>query len=834
MAGGEGTRLRPLTYNQPKPLVPMANRPLMEHVVGLLRHHGLRDIVVTVGPQADAIRAYFGDGSELGVKISYATEQEPLGTAGSVRNAAGDLGLGEAFLVISGDVLTDMDLSALVELHEANRAVATVALKPVPNPLEFGVVITGRDGAIERFLEKPSWGEVFSDLVNTGVYVLGPEVLEVIGPGAADFSTDVFPRLLQEGKRLYGFPVDGYWQDVGTLDAYLQAHQDILDGRVHVEVPGPSPRRGIWLGEGAEVDPRAELPGPALVGDYCRVGPGAVVGAYSVLGRNVQVGADARLGRVVVHDNVRIGPGARLHGCTVGRGSDLRRGVRVEDGAVIGDECSLGEHALVRSGVKVYPFKTIEHGAVVSSSIVQESKGARRLFGRRGVSGLANVDVSPELAVRLAMALGTTMPKGSRVVVSRDMSTVAKMLERALVAGLNASGLSVVDLEATTVPVTRFGARATSSAGGITVRRSADDPQLAQVMVFDAHGADLAEAAQRKVERTFYREDFRRCLSTEVGDVSYPVPVTASYAQALLDEVDVGAVRASGFKVVVDHGYAGAPSVVPQVLGQLGADVVPVNPYAPGWEDEPFDRWGHAGNVASAVQAAGADLGAVIGPEGETLTLVDGTGHVLSDTEGMLALLRLVLGLEGGTGPPGPRTVALPVSAPRAAEATCQQASATVVWAKLSSAHLMEVSSRPGVAFAAGPEGGYIFPSFLPAYDAVAALVHTLGLLSAAGARLSEVVARLPKACSAHEEVVTPWEKKGLVMRSVMSLGQGKPLVLVDGVKVVHEGGWVLVVPDPEEALTHVWADGSSDAHAQDLAAGCARRIRSFLLGERA
>ena len=194
MAGGEGTRLRPLTSNQPKPMLPMANRPMMEHVVTLLRQHGFTDIVVTVAFMANAIRNYFGDGSEFGVDIVYATEESPLGTAGSVLNARQHLD--ERFLVISGDVLTDIDLSAVIDHHEQKGAMATLALKAVEDPLEFGIVITREDGSIERFLEKPTWGQVFSDTINTGIYVLEPEIFDFIEAGRpVDFSGEVFPAV---------------------------------------------------------------------------------------------------------------------------------------------------------------------------------------------------------------------------------------------------------------------------------------------------------------------------------------------------------------------------------------------------------------------------------------------------------------------------------------------------------------------------------------------------------------------------------------------------------------------------------------------------------------
>ena len=826
MAGGEGTRLRPLTSNQPKPMLPIANRPMMEHIVALLKRHGIDEIVVTVAFQANAIRTYFGNGTEFGVRMVYATEESPLGTAGSVRNAMDELD--EAFLVISGDVVTDIDLGSLVEFHRKKTAVATIALKSMPNPLEFGIVIADADGTVERFLEKPTWGQVFSDTINTGIYVLEPSVFDFIDAGTpVDFSADVFPRLLDNGKTLVGCVVEGYWEDVGTLEAYVKAHQDVLDGQVDISVAGFKVRDGVWLGEGSEIDPAARVSGPAVLGTNCRVEAGARLGEYSVLGSNVRVGADSVVERSVVHDNVYLGQGVRLRGAVVGRSSDLRRGARLEEGVVIGDECFIGEHAVINPGVKVYPFKTVEHGALVNSSIVWESRGARHIFGRRGVEGLANVDVSPELAVRLAMAFGTTMKKGATVVASRDTSRAARVLKRAVMVGLNASGIDVADLEVATVPITRFAVRSEQAAAGVSVRLMRDDPQSVVIRFFDASGIDISEATQKKVERLFYREDYRRSLAGEIGELRFPNRTAEFYTARLMDSVDVEKLRSARFKVVLDYAFGAASFVMPNVLSKLNADVLSVNPYASTRQSLSFDRWDHAARVSELVRASGAHLGAVIDPDGELITFVDDAGHVLSDDEALMSLLVLVVRDDVRRGR-NPTTVALPVSVSRHAEAICQSVDAELVWTKLSTPSLMETASSPRVRFAANQEGGYIFPGFLPAYDSLAALVETLGLLAGAETKLSKVVASLPVARMAHESVVTPWERKGIVMRTVMEWEKDRQVVLVDGVKALYDDGWALVLPDPDEPLTHVWAEASNDDEASARAQDYARRIRAI------
>ena len=299
LAGGEGTRLRPLTSNTPKPMMPLVNKPMMEHIVNLLAQHGFDEIVVTVAFLANQIRDYFGDGSDFGVTMRYATEDSPLGTAGSVRNAADELD--DTFLVISGDVLTDIDLTAFVKAHRDAGASASIALKHVDNPLEFGIVITQPDGTIERFLEKPTWGEVFSDTINTGIYVLEPEVFDFIPDGeVVDFSGDVFPALLDDGHTLHGHVADGYWEDVGTLEAYIRAHTDVLDGRVRVEIDGFQLGDGGGSAPTSRSAPRRGSTSRSSSATTAASRRARTCAPYTVLGTDVIVKADAFLERAVV------------------------------------------------------------------------------------------------------------------------------------------------------------------------------------------------------------------------------------------------------------------------------------------------------------------------------------------------------------------------------------------------------------------------------------------------------------------------------------------------------------------------------------------------------
>ena len=823
MAGGEGTRLRPLTSNVPKPMMPLANRPMMEHIVDLLKQHGFDEIVVTVAFKANHIRNWFGDGSEFGVRMVYATEDTPLGTAGSVRNAMDELT--ERFLVISGDVLTDLDLTKIVEAHEAKNAMATIGLIRVDNPLEFGIVITKDDGSIERFLEKPGWGQVFSDTINTGIFVLEPEIFDYIEPDVpVDFSSEVFPALLRDEKRLFGAIGEGYWEDVGTLESYVSAHKDILDGRVAARIDGFDRGNSLFIGENVTIDPGATVEAPGVIGDNCRIEAGAHIGPYSVLGANVRVRSDVQTERVVVADNTYLAESVGLRGASIGRACDLRRGVQVHEGAVVGDECFIGDDAEIGAGVKIYPFKTIEAGATVNSSIVWESRGARSLFGKRGVSGLANVDVTPELVTRLAMAYGTTLKPGDVVITSRDSSRSARMLKRAVHAGLNAAGISVQDLEVVPLPVTRFITRRPAIAGAVSVQLDENDPQTVVVRFMDTNGADMSENGHRKIERVFNREDYRRVVPTEIGDIDYAPRALEHYATAIESGVDLGRIRNAELKVVADYGYSAVSFIMPNLLAKLGAEVLAVNPYASTSGAAAFDRPRHAEEVSKLVGASGASLGVVFTPGGEQLTVVDDTGRVLTHDQLLLALIVL-----RGDSLEGAR-IAVPVSATSRTVELAEARSGSIVLTPTSPAAIMAAASDPFISFAGDPSGRYIVPGFMPAFDATATFVNLLDLLAASGRTLSEIVDTLPDVHLHVEIVVTPWEQKGAVMRSLVEQSSDRQIDLVDGVRIHHEDGeWVLVLPDPEEPLTRVIAEAATEDRSVALAAEYVRRIEQLV-----
>lgn len=826
MAGGEGTRLRPLTSLRPKPMVPIVNQPVMEHILGLVKHHGMDEVVATLAFMPQTIEDYFGDGEEWGMQISYTVEESPLGTAGSVKNAAKLLD--EPFVVISGDALTDIDLAEVVRFHESHDGPVTIALKHVADPLEFGVVMTDTDGRVERFLEKPSWGEVFSDTINTGIYVLDPMVFDHIPEGEQfDFSAELFPRLMEAGYPLYGCVVDGYWCDVGNLASYRQVHHDILDGKAKVYVPGTRTRDGAWLGKGADIDSTAVIRGKVVIGANTKVRAGARLGEYTVIGDNCLVGADADVQHSVVWNDAFIGAGATLRGSVVCRRADIRARARLRPGSAVGDETTVGHGATVADDVQVYPFKRIEAGATVSSSLIWQSTGARTLFGIDGIDGLVNIDVTPELAMRVAQTFGSLLPSGSSVVVSRDNSRAARMMKRAMIAGLNSVGIDVRDLRVASSAVTRFTTLKMRCLGGVYACAAAGGPQSVELHFYDRDGLELAPWMEKKVERLYFREEFRRSFFDDVGKITYP-PRALEYYSAGLSEALTDADEPAGVRhtVVVDMGHGVASSVMPLVTDGWPLDAIALHSVADPDSSfiTPAERDADRERLVRSVGVFDACLGVGIDAHAERVTLVTPAGRVLDPDTALHALTELWCAFDVSG-----KAVAVPRTASRVIEALAQRHGREVVRCGVSRRALSAAAAREDVGFAGSRDGAFLFPRFLPAPDAMMAIGMLVRMLAALHTDLDAVVDGLPAFFLRHESVYCPARRKGAVMRHVSALARTHEVELLEGVRVISESGWVLVLPHPVESAVEIYAEGDDAACADEIIGRYAEMVRDVV-----
>lgn len=814
MAGGQGSRLRPLTCQLPKPMVPVCNKPVMEYCLELLQRHKVTHVYATLHYLADEVIAHFGNGSDFGLRMHYSVEQEPMGTAGSVHLLRDSLD--KTFFVVSGDALTDFDLQAAFRYHEQKGSKATLVLTRVPNPLEFGVVVTNEDGAVQRFLEKPTWGEVFSDTVNTGIYILEPEVLDLIPKGEAwDFSQDLFPLMLKQGMPLFGYVADGYWCDVGTLEKYQEANLDMLSGRVDLELPGTVLRRDIYVGKGTRIHPGAQLEAPLVIGKNCRIREGARLLEGTVLGDNCIVEEGATLHRDVVWDDTFLGRKVRSEGAIIGRKVTLKANAVLGEGAVVADDVTIGEGATVHPRVKIWPKKNVEPGGNVSLSLIWGQRWPSSMFGREGIVGLGNIEITSEFALKLGSAYGSVLPKGSVVTMSRESHPATRMINRSLICGLVSVGIDVHDLRIIPTPVSRFVLRNTIAVGGIHCRLDKDDVRNLQIQFFDERGVNIGKTTERKIENSFFREEFRRTLMDEVGKIEFPGRALEQYTEAFAGKLELNMLKEAGFKVVVDYGSGGSSTVLPQILGKLGCESVSLNAHLDPIRarELPFDSSLRLNQLCDIVTTLRADLGVLLDPDGERMMLVDDKGEQIDGATLLNIMTILISQSEEGA------LIAAPVSAPSVLESLLKPTGGRVVRTGVDLRSLMHRSQlgRDRIRLAGTAEGELLAPDFSSGFDAMFCFVKLLELMARHKVSLSEVRALTPKVHQLKSELPCSSLEKGRLMRRLLETMKDHELEMTDGLKVIYPGGWVLVVPAPSRPSLMLWSEGQTAEQAQEL-----------------
>lgn len=811
MAGGAGTRLRPLTTSTPKPLLPVVGRPLIEHLFLLLRQHNIADAVVTVQYLAAMIRNYCGDGSDLGMELTYATEPQPLGTAGSVKYASSRL-LEEPFLVISGDGLTDIDLTALIADHYSSGALVTMCLARRENPLDFGIVVTEPDGRVSRFLEKPSWEQVFTDTVNTGIYVIDPKVLAYISDDKqVDWSKDVFPQLLAEGQHIHGHITEKYWEDVGTLAAYRRVQQDALLGKLNLQIPGFEAAPGVWLGSGAEVADDVHISGPVVIGDNARINSGAQILPHSVIGRHVVIESNAVVERSVLLDNVYLGRSATVRGAVIGRGSDIWDRARVEEGSSIGDGCQLQAEAVITAGADLYPYKTIEAGEVVTESVVWESRSQRQMLESEYFSGVVNIDMTPESVGRIAGALASLLPKRAKVAVGRDHSPATHALSLVLTGAFMAAGLDVDVLGSLPIPVVRSHINR-RAAGGVYVRITPGRDESVDLMLLDPSGIDIGSRARMDLERIVNRQDIRRPAISEMGVASAPLSVLDDYITSVMNATDLRGVSEAGLRIVVDTAGGTCATILPALMSVVDVEVLNVN--ARLTPDHPIETVAEKTEalrrMSGLVASSRAALGVRLDPTGERLSIVDETGRVLTDDRALLVVLDLIAA-ERRSG-----AVALPVSTTRVAESVTSFHGVRVEWTPTGSHALAAATRGHDLILAGDAEGRFVIPAVSRAPDAMAALVQILGLVARTRLTLREIDTRIPSTVLLRRMVPVPWAKKAVVMREVRLRAMNHHVDETEGVRIIaDDDSWVLIAPAANDAAIRLWAESDSEVRAR-------------------
>lgn len=793
MAGGDGTRLRPLTCELPKPMIPVANRPVMWYILDVLSAHDIDEIFLTLRCMPEWITRYVEEVSEWRQRCRSFIEPRPMGTAGGVKLL--EKLIQGTFVVMSGDALTNVDLTRLVEFHKQKGAMGTLALTRVKNPLEYGVVLTSPDGRIKAFLEKPSWGEVFSDLVNTGIYVLEREVLDYIPKDAEfDFSRDLFPLLLRREIPLFGMEIDDYWCDIGNIREYVQAHMDIMTGKL-----GGGWFRfdesGVILSEGVEIHKSAFVKGPAIIGRNATIGRDVRIDPFTVIGSDVVIAEGASLKCSVVWDNCFVGPWSELRGTVLAQGVRVKEGARLFEGSVVGARTVIGEGSVVRPSVMVWPGKSIEPGSTLNVSVVWHSSWPNSLFGRDGIPGTINLSLTPELGSRIGAAFGSLLSPGSKVVVGTAGNKGDQMLKHCVLGGLLSTGIEVVDIGSACLPVARC-ATSKLADGGVYIAQR-DGCGHAKIVLLDGDGVNLSKELERKFDSILAREAVRRVLPERTGGVTHLPNLEDEYLEDLIGKFDQKAIGRRGFRIAGICGPGPVSRLVRELAGRLGIRLeLQIG-------DELSHRMGEgvwSGEMARLVSSGEADLGVVLSGDGEEISLIGpGTERMSPTRRKLLASWLLVRDS-------GRKEVAVPLSVASSIERLARQMGKELIRCKDTPRSLFEASRG-------------MRSEFSLSYDGLALMLKTLEAMARGGIDFPKLIEPLGQRWLMEKVVPCRIETKGKVMRYIIERnGSCDCGSLVEGVRLVLGGDSILVVPDPLEPCCHIYIDAETQEKADRLA----------------
>jgi len=803
LAGGFGTRLRPLTINIPKPMVPIANKPILHHIIKLLKKNGIKDLIIILYHQPELIKDYFKDGEKFGVNIKYIISDEDLGTCGAT--ALAKEYLKDDFLVISGDILTDFNLSEIINFHLKKKSIATITLTRVSNPLQYGIVITTEDGKIVRFLEKPSWGEVFSDTINTGIYILNPKIFDFVPEKKEfDFSKNLFLLLLKKELPIFGYISSGYWKDIGNVKEYKIAHEDIIKGQVDIEIEGERASRigsDIWMAEDCKIKNIKNLLGTVVLGNNVKIGNSRIFNSF--IGDNVEIEDGVEISDSIIWENTKIKKECKISDSILCKKVFIDEKTTLEGENIVSDECNIGKYVTLKKGVFIWPSKIVTDNSIVTHSLVWGKSWSTSLFGSYGIIGANNVEVTPEFAAKIGCAYGTILGKGSEVFTGRDVDKSSRMLKRAMIAGLISTGVNVQDLRATPVPILRFAIRTQGSSGGVHVKRSPFDPHLTNIKFFDKEGFDLSVSMEQNIERIFFREEFYRGNIEEIGTIDVPTRIVESYRNYYLDSLDLKIIKSSNLKFVVDYSFGSTVMFLPNIIGDFDLEIFSLNAYMDGRKSvRSFQEFQDALNkIAMMVKSINSDFGVLIDANGEKVFVIDNSGEIYSNTRLVSIFIKLLL-LEKQN-----LSVTIPVNASYELINFLNENDVKFNLTSTISRNIIRDSANSD--FGVDLVGGFIFENFLPFFDGIFTIGKFIELLAKSNKTLVELKKHTPERDPSHIEISCPFEIKGKIMRKLSEV-KSFDTDTIEGIKLNDGDGFVFVLPDSDRAVIHIYSSYTS------------------------
>ncbi|WP_457595917.1 sugar phosphate nucleotidyltransferase [Hydrogenimonas sp.] len=815
LAGGFGTRIQPLTHSIPKPMLPVVNLPMMEHTLDRLVELGIDEVVILLYYKPEIIKNHFKDGSDRGIKIHYVLPDDDYGTAGAV--GLGREYLDSTFIIVSGDLVTDFDFKKIFDYHFEKNSKLTITLTSVENPLQFGVVIANEEGKIEKFLEKPSWGEVFSDTINTGIYVIEPEILDYIPVGENfDFAKDLFPLLMREGIDLMGYNAKGYWRDVGNPDSYREVHDDILNRRLDFRIPGRRvdyPDGTLWLTGESELDESVEIVGNVVIGGNVRIGKGTKLNNV-VIGDNVTIGEWSHIRNSVLWHDITIGKKFVLDNGVICNDNVIEDSVTAKAGLILAEGCSVGRLARFEQDVTIWPHKEIEPAAIVNRNVVWGSKYKNSIFQYGSVVGKSNVEMSCEMATKLAEAYAALLPQGATVMVGRDHDRSSRMIKRAFLGGLLSSGINVIDLKSVPPSVVRYAiGREDGVVGGAYVRRNLYDPTATEINFFNEDGLRIDNNTAKSIEKAFFNEKFRRVEFTKIGAIheSLDFRECHDYRTAIELAVDQKVLRSKNVRIAVDLMHGITADVFPKVLSDLGIDNITLNAHA---ETRSFSRLEHLvkksqNDLSRIVPALGLDAGFAIFSSGQRLAIVCDRGNFFDKIEGLSIVLHL-LDLEAVHKGRKMR-VFLPTWAPDIVEYEHLEIERGV-YNNFRAAKLSEYDLIATI------DGNFAFTDFTLHRDAMYAALKILEMLIRHDVKLSELGAKIHPFYYKNFKIDCPQAMKGKMMRKFIEYAKGKRHSTVDGVKIwENETDWILMIPDAYGDYLNIYMQAADEEAGRRL-----------------
>lgn len=809
MAGGKGTRLRPLTCGIPKPMVPFLNKPVMEYTIKLLKEHGINDIAVTMAYLPNMIQDYFKEGEKWGVTLNYYTEDIPLGTAGSVKNC-GDF-INESFIVISGDALTDLNLQAAIEFHNKNKSKATLVLKNEPVPLEYGVVITDENGKIVRFLEKPSWGEVFSNTINTGIYILEPEVMNYYQRGDNfDFSKDLFPKLLRDNVPMYGYVTEDYWCDIGALGPYKDTQFDMLSGKINLSFSVNQLEQGIWIDEGTILSNKAIIKPPLYIGKNCIINDGVELGPYAIIGDNCLVGSSSTVKNTTIWNNVKLGNLCELRGGVICNNVNIGSKVKIFENCVIGEGSILKDNTTVKPEIKIWPQKKVEEGAVVTQNLVWGTQVKKNIFGNRSIKGDINIDISPEFATKLGACYASNLKNEGAIIVSGDETKGTCLIRNALIAGIQSTGLRAININRSILPMTRFAIKHFGTLGGIHVKGDMENLNKISIEFFNEKGANISRSMEREIENLLCTEGVKRCNAMDIKEVIEIDNLSYFY----IEEGKKIISDLSSFKKISPSVYLSSPSkkaleLAQEYLTSLGCHVKIKVSESPSLE-----------SIRAKVWEGKYTLGALITENGETLSLIDSRGKVV-ENESYQVLVALILLKKGMK-----LNLVAPHTFPDAIDLLGKIYKNKVVRTKTSPSSIMnEMLKHEELA------GNYL--QFILNYNAIWGVGIILDYILSHQISLATLIDEIPKFFYKKREIPCHWEDKGRIIRELMIENKGVDTEVCEGIKIFDKKGWGIILPDNERPVFNIFTEGDTEEYAQELCDFFTNKVEMLLKNQR-